>query len=205
METSDDEQGRKPLLFSTEEPQPKESRIVNLLKAKKWIIVFALAGVLALAVIVAFVATKKSSHSGCSSYTDSDKCFFTGQIRLPEVLKPLTYEVRLHPNLKTFKFDGKVMIVVEALGNTNRIVFHDKDLSFSEDDVSISEVSSGKNMGVHEMRFDPEDEQVIIKTNRLLKKDYKYAIEIAKFTGNLNEKLEGFYKSSYKTKSGQIR
>ena len=204
METSDDEQGQKPLLFSTEEPQSKQSRIVNQLKAKKWIVVFAFAGVLAVAVIVGFVATKKSSHSSCSSYTDSDECFFTGKIRLPQVLKPLTYEIRLHPDLKTFKFDGSVSIVVEALGNTNRVVFHQKGLSFSKSDVLISEVNSGQNMGVHDMRFDLDDEQVILKTNRLLRKGHEYAINITKFTGNLNEKLEGFYKSSY-IRNGKAR
>ena len=200
METSDDEQGQKPLLFSTEEPQSKQSRIVNQLKAKKWIVVFAFAGVLAVAVnIVGYVrrSTKESSHSGCSSYTDSDECFFTGQIRLPQVLKPLTYEIRLHPDLKTSKFDGSVSIVVQALGNTNRVVFHQKGLGFSKSDVLISEVNSGQNMGVDNMQFDLDVEQAILKTNQVLKKGYEYAINIKKFTGNLNEKFEGFYKSSY--------
>ena len=210
METSDDEQGQKPLLFSTEEPDSNESKIVGLLKAKKWIIIFALAGLLAVAIIVGFVATKSSS-SGCTSYTDSDKCFFTGEIRLPKVLKPLTYEVRLHPNLTTFKFDGSVVIVVQALESTKRIVFHQKGLTFDKDDISIYGVSKngspnkGKSIGVHEIRFDLTDEQVIIKTDEELRKNEEYAIEVTKFKGNLNEKLEGFYKSSYKTENGELR
>ncbi|CAB4014991.1 endoplasmic reticulum aminopeptidase 1-like [Paramuricea clavata] len=210
METSDDEQGQKPLLFSTEEPRPKESGVVGVLKAKKWVVVFAFAGVLAIAIIVGFVATK-SSHSGCSSYADSEKCFFTGEIRLPTVLKPLTYKVRLHPNLTTFKFDGSVTIVVQALDDTNRIVFHQKGLNFSKEDISIYGVlkngspNKGKSIAVRELRFDPKDEQVIIKTAVDLQKNGEYAIEITKFKGNLNEKLEGFYKSSYKNKAGKIR
>jgi hypothetical protein len=205
METSDDEQGQKPLLFSTEEPHSNESKIVGMLKAKKWIIIFALAGLLAIAIIVGFVATKSSS-SGCTSYTDSDKCFFTGEIRLPEVLKPLTYEVRLHPNLATFKFDGNVSIVVQALESTNRIVFHQKGLTFGKSEISIHAISKdgspskGKSIGVKEIRFDPKDEQVIIKTDGELHKNEEYAIQI-KFKGNLNEKLEGFYKSSYRVGS----
>ena len=212
METSDDEYGKKPLLFSTNEDEPRSngSGIVGLLKAKKWIIVFAFAGLLAIAIIVGFVATK-SSKSGCSSYTDSDKCFFTGEIRLPNVLKPSTYEVRLHPNLTTFTFDGSVIIVVQALEDTNRIVFHQKGLNFNKDDMSVYGISKngspnkGKKIAVREMRFDPKDEQVIIKTDSLLHKNEEYAIEVTKFKGSLNEKLEGFYKSSYKTKSGVLR
>ena len=209
METSDDEQGHKPLLFSTEEPQSSQSKVVGLLKAKKWIIVFTLAGVLAIAIIVAFVATK-SSHSNCSSYTDSDKCFFTGAIRLPSVVKPLTYEISLHPNLTTFGFEGNVTILVQALDDTNRVVFHQKNLSFNKEDVSIVEVQNGspnegKNMGVREMRFDPDDEQVIIKTSHALRKNGEYAIKVSNFKGTLNVKLEGFYRSSYKTSNNEIR
>lgn len=204
METSDDEQGQKPLLFSTQEPQRKQSGVVGLLKARKWIIVFALAGVLAVAVIIAFIVTK-SSNSGCSSHTDSDDCFFTGEIRLPSVLKPLTYEVRLHPNLTTFKFQGSIRIVVEALDNTNRIVFHQKGLKFSKKDVFVSGISNGKTVTVREMRFDVENEQVIIKTRGNLHKNQQYAVNVSKFDGVLNKKLEGFYRSSYKTKNGEIR
>ncbi|XP_028402559.1 endoplasmic reticulum aminopeptidase 1-like [Dendronephthya gigantea] len=206
METSDDEQGQRPLLFDTEEPESKKTQIVGLLKAKKWAIVFVIAGLLAIGIVVGLVATK-SSIVDCSSKTDSDKCFFTGKTRLPKILEPLTYTVRLHPNLTTFKFDGTVEIVVLCLESTRRVVFHQKDLQFSKDDITIHEVENGKlngAVGVEEMRLDLKDEQVILKTRQLLHKNKEYAIKVT-FKGNLNEKLEGFYKSSYKTKAGQIK
>ncbi|XP_046856975.1 aminopeptidase N-like [Xenia sp. Carnegie-2017] len=206
METSDDEQGNKPLLFQTDEPRRRKFDCLSFLKRKIWILVFAFAGVLALAVIVGLVATKSnSSKYGCYDYTDSDKCFFTGQIRLPKDIKPMTYKVRLHPDLKTFKFNGSVVIKILALAHTNRIVFHQKGLNFSKDEIIIKGVEDDEKIAVRDMRLDLKNEQVLIKTARFLRKNHAYTIRISIFNGNLNENLEGFYKSSYKTSSGEIR
>lgn len=206
METSDDEQGNKPLLFQTDEPRRKKFACLSFVKRKIWIFVFAFAGVLALAVIVGLVATKSnSSKYGCYDYTDSDKCFFTGKIRLPKDIKPMTYKVRLHPDLKTFKFTGSVVIKILALTHTNRIVFHQKGLNFSKDEIIIKGVEDGEKIAVRDMRLDLKNEQVLIKTARFLRKNHAYTMRISTFHGNLNENLEGFYKSSYKTSSGEIR
>lgn len=202
FEMSDDERGTKPLLFSeaSDFKEERESRLVRMLKARKWCLIFGLGLLIGVAIVVSFVATKSSSSHRCFSYSDSKECFFQGSTRLPKVLRPLSYEIWLQPNLSTFNFNGSVRIKVKCEEPTNRIVFHQKGLTLQK-----PSISAGNNVvELEDMRMDKKHEQVILKTTDTLQLNKEYEVTIS-FHGKLNDKLEGFYKSSYKTKEGKIR
>ena len=209
MEMDDDGQNSK-LLLPSEDKDMNQNRVVGMVKERKWFIIFGVAFLLAIIIIVSFVATKSSSSNKCSSHTDGNECFFKGLTRLPKALKPQTYEVRLVPNLSTFEFNGSVLMVVKCLEATNRVVFHQKGLTFEETSVWGRDEGKGNSKGekkvikIKQTGMDLVHDQVIWKTSQTLEKNKEYTISV-KFHGKLNENLEGFYKSSYKTKSGEIR
>lgn len=84
--------------------------------------------------------------------------------------------------------------------DTNNITLHAFDMKIDEDFTNIRLyeylVESNKKIEIAEQRNDTERQFYVIKTRNTLRKDEQYVVHL-KFTGNLNDDLEGFYRSSY--------
>ncbi|VDM41646.1 unnamed protein product [Toxocara canis] len=59
-------------------------------------------------------------------------------IRLPEKIRPLTYKLRLHPNLTTSTLSGSVQIELKVVKPTKAIVLHALDLNLTSYELNIS-------------------------------------------------------------------
>lgn len=120
-------------------------------------------------------------------------------IRLPEFIVPVHYSIHIHPNLTTFIYQGVVNITFQLLQPANFVVLHAKDFELddiklnSDDDIKVAKTLKYEK---HEQLF------MEFSQNLIPKKDYTL---ILSFNGNLTEKLEGFYLSSYTTVSGKKR
>lgn len=113
--------------------------------------------------------------------------------RLSEEVKPLSYELRIIPDLEEFTFRGKVEINILVKFSTNQIQLHSAKLTIKnctlKKDVDLQFVEQ-------KFKLDEINDLLIIETTQQLIYDTNYTL-IIQFNGTLSEEMAGFYKSSY--------
>ena len=117
-------------------------------------------------------------------------------IRLPESIRPIHYDLFLHPNLTTFYCKGSVEIWLNITRVTDFIVIHSKDLNVTEIIVTSRDQ---RTINVKKLLICNSLEQLYIELSEKLYPTggrRNYTLKIA-FDRKLEEKLEGFYISSY--------
>lgn len=139
----------------------------------------------------------KSSHNqtlnSTEFFTKNGEPFPWKNIRLPEHIKPIHYELFMHPNLTTFQNKGSVEILINALDNVNFIVLNSKELNLT--DFYLTKASYNPIKIRRYLIYEPF-EQLYIELDEYLEKGHNYTLKID-FAKILEEKLEGFYLSSY--------
>jgi len=127
-------------------------------------------------------------------------------IRLPDSIVPIKYELFMWPNLTVFQFDGNVSILLDVKKSTDFILFHSKELTVRSCAVTKVSPSSthGEAIRVVRMLEYIRNEQIYLQLESDLMAGEKYLLLI-KFNGTLTDSLAGFYRSSYDTKSGEKR
>lgn len=120
-------------------------------------------------------------------------------MRLPKTVSPLHYDLAIHPNLTTLDFRGVVRIQLEVHQDTGLIVLHAKQMQISKALLLAPE-------GVRSLRVleYPRFHQLALLTDTLLTKGRTYEVLLG-FAANLSDSFHGFYKSSYRTSSGEVR
>ncbi len=117
--------------------------------------------------------------------------------RLPEYAQPQSYDVDVTPDLEKATFTGAVQIKLKLTKASNQIVLNAVNLTI--DNVSIKAEAGQAAKGA--VSFDKQTERTIITFTAALKPgDYVLSMH---YTGSLNDKLRGFYRSSYKDASGK--
>ncbi|KAL8942055.1 MAG: hypothetical protein Q9216_001867, partial [Gyalolechia sp. 2 TL-2023] len=117
-----------------------------------------------------------------------------GREVLPTNVKPLHYDLTLEPDFEKFSYEGKVVIDLDVKEDTKSI-----SLNSLEIDIHSTTISEGGN----EITSSPkitynEDAQVTtISFDRSIPAGSRAQL-IQTFTGQLNDKMAGFYRSSYK-------
>ncbi|XP_034452064.1 endoplasmic reticulum aminopeptidase 1b [Hippoglossus hippoglossus] len=121
------------------------------------------------------------------------------RMRLPKTIYPLHYDLTIHPNLTTLDFTGLVRIELDVLEDTSMIVLHAKQMQ-------ISHVMLLAPEGVRPLRVleYPHFHQLALQSDSVLTKGRKYEVQL-EFAANLSDSFHGFYKSSYRTSSGEVR
>lgn len=107
---------------------------------------------------------------------------------LPTNVKPIHYKVTLEPNFETFKFEGKVEIELEIQERTDVVTLNSVDHKIHEARIGDVEAIS--------ISFDEEKQTVSFGFDDHLQKGRTAHLFIT-FTGELNDKMVGFYRSSY--------
>jgi puromycin-sensitive aminopeptidase len=116
--------------------------------------------------------------------------------RLPRTVIPSRYDVVLEPDLDAATFSGTVQIDVDVVSDHP---VSDLVLNAIELDVHWCEVD-GEVMPHH---LDPESERLFISSNHPLEPG-GHTLTIS-FDGILNDKLRGFYRSTYRDGDGRER
>lgn len=132
-----------------------------------------------------------------------DKKFPSSDYRLPADAYPLTYDIHLTPCLeeKNFTFNGNVKIVVQATKNISSIVLHAKNLNIK----NISAVTDSERiLNVSSYTIDSTTDKFSIYFTSVVTSGTKFFV-IIDYTGILNDKMLGFYRSSYKDENGKIQ
>lgn len=135
------------------------------------------------------------------SAVNDEKNFPHKEILLPKDIKPERYQVYLHPNLTSFNFHGGVKIDIICDSPTRNILLHMKRLNITSYGVQDSR---GDHLPVLRVAESKKLEQYLVEMKDELKKGEKYTVKL-EFNGQLANTMAGFYKSSYKTKSGEMK
>ncbi len=115
--------------------------------------------------------------------------------RLPRTVVPRRYELRLEPDLEEFTFVGSVAVDVEVLVSVDEIVLNAAELDITGGDLD--------GVALAGIDYDTEHERAVLKlvepappgTARLN----------LRFTGTLNDRLRGFYRSTFTDTDGHQR
>uniref|UniRef100_A0A8C6VXL9 Aminopeptidase n=1 Tax=Nothobranchius furzeri TaxID=105023 RepID=A0A8C6VXL9_NOTFU len=121
------------------------------------------------------------------------------QMRLPQTISPLHYDLTIHPNLTTQDFTGVVRISLDVHEDTSAVILHAKQMEISN--VLLLAPEGARPLKVLEY---PGFHQLALISDSVLTKGRKYEVQL-EFAANLSDSFHGFYKSSYRTSSGEVR
>lgn len=116
--------------------------------------------------------------------------------RLPRTALPKRYEISLAPDLKNFTFSGHETIHLDVVAPTDEIVLNAAELTVEK----ATAIVNGKEIA-GTTRLDESSERLHIKFPKQIEKG-SCELKIS-FAGILNDKLHGFYRSTYKDEKGQ--
>uniref|UniRef100_A0A8D3DQ48 Aminopeptidase n=1 Tax=Scophthalmus maximus TaxID=52904 RepID=A0A8D3DQ48_SCOMX len=125
------------------------------------------------------------------------------RLRLPRYIIPLHYRLFLHPNLTSLSFTGSVQIQIDVQNNTNWVVLHSKGLQISKATI-LNQNFTHLSDQVLPVLHNPSHEQIGIFSPWVLSSGQKYFLYI-EFGAELAEGFYGFYKSTYRTTTGETR
>lgn len=117
-------------------------------------------------------------------------------ILVPANVKPLKYLINLEPNLQDFTFKGHVTTDVEILESTSAITMNSIEIEVQ----SCAVTSGGNAVNAQNTSYDEEHETVTFDFGSDVSAG-PASLEIV-FTGELNDKLRGFYRSQYQDIDG---
>jgi len=105
---------------------------------------------------------------------------------------PTNYEIVFEPIYQNIKFNGEEIITLNLSKQTNSIILDAAELSIKE-----SHITQGRKIIPAKSSLNEKNEKLTIKLAKKIKGKVKLSI---KFTGTLNDRLLGFYRSQYKDK-----
>lgn len=108
-------------------------------------------------------------------------------------IKPISYELSFEPNLKTFKFSGKEKIKIKILKPTSKIVLNAADMKINHCHIAYK----NKEVKLEKVEASEEKEELAIHLPERIDGEAELVID---FTGILNDKLAGFYRSEYESR-----
>ena len=119
--------------------------------------------------------------------------------RLPRHVLPVRYELRLVPDLAGAAFHGHVTIAVTVVHPTDVIIFNSLELTIEND---VVEDAAGGRQPASIALDEPLQRCRLTVAQPLAPGQWRLQIE---FRGTLNDKLRGFYRSTYKDRNGSTQ
>lgn len=120
--------------------------------------------------------------------------------RLPADVRPDHYEIQLKPNLKSFVFEGLESVAVTVNKATKTIKVNSIEIDISN--VSYLPEGAGKEITAA-VSYSKEHETATFEFPEEIKEG-KGVLKIV-FTGELNDRMKGFYRSKYTGPDGEDR
>lgn len=121
-----------------------------------------------------------------------------GRQVLPKNVKPFHYDIVLEPDFANFTFDGHVQVHLDVHEDSNAISLNTKDIEVHSTEVIVDGADKFLPTGVH---HDADSDVLRIDLGRTLKAGQKATVS-QRFTGQLNDVMAGFYRSSWKDQEG---
>ncbi len=118
---------------------------------------------------------------------------------LPANVKPTKYRMTLQPDLANFTFKGEQTVDIEIVEPTARVKLNAAELEISR----LTLVRNGSSTMAHSISLDADTETATLDFGQTLSPG-PAQLEM-EFTGILNDRLVGFYRSEYQDAEGETR
>lgn len=124
--------------------------------------------------------------------------------RLPKEVKPLHYDLYLHPDLAQGTFQGNVTILINVLDERSYIALHQKDLNITSASLKTFDREVNYEVPIKEYYTVDKLEELLVIFNKDLHSGL-YHLTFS-FNGALQpDKIVGFYSSKYKDDTNRTR
>ncbi|KAL8585740.1 hypothetical protein ACOMHN_056369 [Nucella lapillus] len=120
--------------------------------------------------------------------------------RLPKNVIPANYKLRLQPDLSAFTFAGSEDIDVEVKKAVSAVSLNCVDIVIQK---AVYQPENGSSEQKGEISYDKDEELAILSFASKLQPG-KGVLRL-EFTGELNDKMKGFYRSKYTAPGGEQR
>jgi puromycin-sensitive aminopeptidase len=117
--------------------------------------------------------------------------------RLPTAVFPERYEIKLTPDLSAATFAGEEKVLIQIIEPVRQVVVNAAELEFQ----AVSIKGPGGEVVRGNAALDIENEQATFNFPEILNPG-RWELQIT-YSGILNDKLHGFYRSTYKDPSGR--
>ncbi|QPG75733.1 hypothetical protein FOA43_003093 [Brettanomyces nanus] len=125
----------------------------------------------------------------------------SGRQLLPTNVKPLHYYLTLEPLFDRFKFNGQEVIDLEVQDDSDSITLHTLEIDILDTSLTTGTGDIVKPVGI---TTNEDDQTTTFKFNETLLKRGQIANLHIKFVGELNDKMAGFYRSTYE-ENGEVK
>ncbi|KAG1647492.1 Aminopeptidase M1-C [Nymphon striatum] len=139
--------------------------------------------------------TSYSISSTAAQYPYAWRVESINQHRLPRTISPTEYQVRLRPDIGAAAFSGSVTISATADQAVSEIVLNSIELTISEATIRQGDVTQTATV-----RLDDDTERLHLTVDSPIAAG-EVQIDIS-FDGILNDKLHGFYRSTFTDEAG---
>ncbi|XP_066991681.2 puromycin-sensitive aminopeptidase isoform X2 [Anabrus simplex] len=120
--------------------------------------------------------------------------------RLPKTVVPTHYDLHLKPDLKTFVFEGKVTVNIQVKCTTETVVLNALDLVIKNVEYTTASGCCHKPSSTY---LSVEDETFTLTFPEPIPTGEGSLM--FEFTGEINDKMKGFYRSKYSSPEGEER
>ncbi|XP_020286525.1 glutamyl aminopeptidase-like isoform X2 [Pseudomyrmex gracilis] len=117
--------------------------------------------------------------------------------RLPSEVKPVHYDLLLHPVLENSTFIGNVTILIDVLDKRKTILLHQKDLKITDTKLTTYGLETDYEVEIEDTKYADHDMFVVVLKNDL--KPGLYNLSMV-FNGSMANKMVGLYTSKYVNK-----
>ncbi|KIH90371.1 aminopeptidase 2 [Sporothrix brasiliensis 5110] len=121
-----------------------------------------------------------------------------GRELLPADVVPKHYDVTLEPDFDKFTFEGTVIIDLDVVKDTSSVSLHTLEIDVHSVTVSSDGAAISSSPSVS---YTEDTQTTKIDFDGSLAKGTKAQLELS-FTGQLNDKMAGFYRSTFKKADG---
>ncbi|KAK7933581.1 hypothetical protein WMY93_004477 [Mugilogobius chulae] len=119
------------------------------------------------------------------------------ELRLPQSIRPLSYDLTLNPDLDKMNFTGRTVITMFVRHNTKHIILHSMNLNITK---ATFKLGDAKDSAVTVLEYKPK-QQIAVKFTEELKAGQRCVLTLD-YAADLSHTYDGFYNSSYIDKDG---
>uniref|UniRef100_A0A8C5DCY5 Leucyl-cystinyl aminopeptidase-like n=1 Tax=Gouania willdenowi TaxID=441366 RepID=A0A8C5DCY5_GOUWI len=134
----------------------------------------------------------------------SGELFPWAQLRLPQSIHPIDYDITLNPNLDEMTFTGQSIITMSVHHNTRRLVLHGANFNITNATFKVGpsklKLLSLDTWAMNVLEYKPW-QQIAIKLPEELKAGQRCVLTLD-YSASLSNTYDGFYNSSYTNKDG---
>jgi len=118
------------------------------------------------------------------------------RFRLDRTIEPSHYSLRIEPDLAKFTFTGQALIKIRARKPVARITLHADELAITRALLYLGTSPAAATLRASRITHDKKLETTTLHFSRTIPTGRELVLGLA-FTGAINDKMRGFYRTSY--------